>query len=366
MIRRRTSPDGLPYRLYERRGVRVYSIGYKLPSGKWAFRYECSVVDIARVAQLRRQAIEESARIRSDTPIGGFKGLVDAWFDWQEGLAHDNTKKRAASTIAENKRESKNLIKAFGHLSPDELTKTMGYEYLDACESVGRPEKGNKEISLARLILEYGIRTGMIEVNPFDGLKRNKTVKTRRYVEHSELALAVEVGRQLGGARLIVALCLQTAWLCVGRSVEARGLTRDMVKEDGLVWQDGKSKNKAPTFFEWTPELKATIDEAIAIKRNHVAGSMYVFGNMRGQKYTKGGWKAMLDDLMRECERVAVDRRLDFKKFNLQDCRPKGVSDKLERGDLDTREATRHTSDKMISTVYDRRKSKKATPAGRF
>lgn len=364
MIRRRTSPDGLPYRVYERHGVRVYSIGYKLPSGKWAYRYECPIGDINEIQKLRRQAIEESARIRLDTPTGGFTGLVGAWFDWQEGLAHSNTKKRAASTIAENKRESKNLLKAFGHLSPDEMTKTMGYEYLDACESAGRPEKGNKEISLARLILEYGIRTGMIAVNPFDGLKRNKTVKPKRYVDDAELALAVEVGRRLGGARLIIALCLQTAWLCVGRSVEARALTRDMVKDDGLVWVDGKTKSKAPTFFQWTPELKATIDAALAIQRNHVAGSMYIFGNMRGQKYTKGGWKAMLDDLMRECESTAADRGIEFKKFNLQDCRPKGVSDKLERGDLDTRDATRHTSEKMIATVYDRRKLKKATPSG--
>ena len=72
----------------------------------------------------------------------------------------------------------------------------------------------------------------------------------------------------------------------------------------------------------------------------------------------------MLDDLMRECESTAADRGIEFKKFNLQDCRPKGVSDKLERGDLDTRDATRHTSEKMIATVYDRRKIKKATPSG--
>ena len=50
--------------------------------------------------------------------------------------------------------------------------------------------------------------------------------------------------------------------------------------------------------IERGPELRATIDEAIAIKRNSLAGTMFIFGNMRGQRYTKGGWKAMLDDLM--------------------------------------------------------------------
>lgn len=51
-----------------------------------------------------------------------------------------------------------------------DLTKSMGYAYLDACTAAGRPEKGNKEIALCRLILEYGIRKGKIESNPFDGL----------------------------------------------------------------------------------------------------------------------------------------------------------------------------------------------------
>jgi integrase len=363
MIRRRITPDGLPYRLYERRGVRVYSIGYKLKSGKWAFRYECPVTDLNEVARLRRKAIEESTRIRSDRPIGGFEGLVKAWFDWQEALPLSSTKKRAASTIAENKRESVKIVTAFGHLQLDEITKTMGYEYLDACEAGNRPEKGNKEISLARVILEYGVRLGMIEANPFDGLRKNKTVTKQHYVENSDLSLALEVGRSMGGPYHIQALCLKTAYLCVGRSVEARAFTINHITDAGLVWHDGKTKTKAPTLFSWTPELRAIVDEALAVKRNHVAGSMFLFGNMQGQRYTKSGWGKLLGNLMDKCELVAAERKIEFHRFNLQHCRPKGVSDKLNRGDLDTRDATRHTSEKMISTVYDRRKMKKSTPS---
>ena len=49
MIRRRVHPDGLPARVYERKGVRVYSIGYKLANGAWAFRFQCDVTDVASV-----------------------------------------------------------------------------------------------------------------------------------------------------------------------------------------------------------------------------------------------------------------------------------------------------------------------------
>ena len=90
---------------------------------------------------------------------------------------------------------------------------------------------------------------------------------------------------------------------------------------------------------------------------------MYVFGSMRGQRHTKGGWKTMLDDLMRECIKEAAERKIAFLKFSLQDCRPKGVSDKLEAGHTDTQDATLHADGAMIARVYDRRQARKAKPA---
>jgi integrase len=371
MIRRRTSPDGLPFRVYERFGVRVYSIGYKMKSGKWAFRFECPVDDLRQIAQLRKKATLESANVHEDRPVGGFAGLVDDWFKWQEKLPGTDQRKRKDSTIAENKREAKNLKAAWGHLEVAEITRTMGYDYLDAClhstDKNGnprpRPEKGNKEMALARLILEYAVRKSMIDENPLDRLQRNKVKKTKRRVSAEEMALAVEMGRKFGGARLIVALALRTAWLCVRRSVEVRGLTRDAIREDGILWKDGKDESKPAILIEWSDELKATVQEALRVKRSNVAGTMYVFGNMRGQRYTKGGWKAMLDDLMRECEKEAKERKLAFRKFSLQDCRPMGVSDKLEKGHDDVQDATLHSDGKMVARVYDRREHKRAKPA---
>ncbi|MES2685720.1 MAG: hypothetical protein V4706_02800 [Pseudomonadota bacterium] len=377
MTRLRDEPDGLPYRVYERRGVRVYSIGYKMPTGVWAFKYECPVTDLLQVAKLRRRAIEESVNVMHEVPAGGFKGLVDDWFKWQEALPANAANKRAASTLKENRNEAKNLVQAWGHFEAHEITRAMAYDYLEAClhatfidkkdgnkvKPRPRPEKGNKEMALARLILEHGIRKRLIEVNPLDGLTKNKTKKTHRLVAQEEMDLAVSVGRRFGGSRLIVALALKTAWLCIRRSVEVRGIMRDAVKDTGMLWDDGKDKTKSQVLIEWSPELRETVNEALAIKRNHVAGSMYIFGNMRGQRYTKGGWKAMLDDLMRECEIEAAEKHIAFRKFNLQDCRPKGVTDKMERGDDDTQNATGHRDGKMIATVYDRRPVKRAKPA---
>lgn len=366
MIRRRKNQDGLPFRVYESRGKNIYSIGYKLASGKWAFRYKCPIGDLQQIAEIRSAAIRESTKLTAGiSPEGKTTGLILAWLDWQDRLPEDNIDKRAKSTIDENKREAENLKKAFGHIHPSNITMTDAYAYLDACAEVGRGQKGNKEIALLQRILEYGVRKGVMSANPIARVKKNKSTYQGQFVPDDAMELAVEVGRSFGGSKLIVALALKTAWLCVRRSVEVRRLTVQNITDDGIVWQDGKQvkgKRKPPVLIEWSDELKATIDEAKDIKRNKVHGTMFLFGNMKGQKYTTSGWKSCLGYLMDECEKVAAARKMAFKRFNLQDCRPKGVSDKLSSGQTDTQDATGHTTDRMIRQVYDRRQVKKAAP----
>lgn len=374
MIRRRDKPDGLPYRVYERFGVRLYSIGHKAEDGTWSFKLQCPVEDKAKVASTRREAIAKSNELGMGKPIEGtFGALADAWLKRQKALPDGTEGKRAETTLAENEREIAMLKKAFGRMQVAELEKADAYAYLDACllakDKLGkprpRPEKGNKEISLARVILEYGVRVRSIEVNPFTGFEKLVTRKTDRLVSDQELALAVEVGRKMGAPQHIVALALRTAWLCVRRSVEVRALTRDSITEAGLMWKAAKRQKGGAdkvALIEWSDQLKATIDEALAVKRNKLAGSWFVFGNLSGQRYTKGGWKATLSKLMAECVAEAERRKIAFLPFSLQDCRPKGVSDKLEQGDIDTMDATMHSSERMIRQVYDRRRVRVAKP----
>ena len=363
MIRARANPDGLPFRVYERYGQRVYSIGYKMKSGRWAFKFRCPVEDAAQIQKLRRNAIAESARVVEDAPEGGFAGLIDAWFDWQESLPDDSAKKRAASTIAENRNEARLLKADWGHFEVHEITRTMGYDYLEAYEHT-RPEKANKEIALARLILEYAIRKNLIQTNPLDRISKNKRVKKAgRYVTDDEMNIVVATGREMGGPYHIIALALKTAFLCVRRSFEVRKVTREAITDAGILWTDSKDPAKPKSLIQWSPELRETIDEVLSIKRNSLAGSFLLFGNMQGQRYTKSGWGKLLGTLMAASEEMASALDIEFRHFSLQDCRPKGVTDKLERGDTDTTNATLHTNEAMITRVYDRRQMKKATPA---
>jgi hypothetical protein len=378
MIRRRDKPDGLPYRLYERYGVRRYSIGYKGKDGAWLWRMDCPVADAVAVADLRRQAIARAAQVGAQVPPppdDSFSALAGAWLAWQDALPPSSSARRAESTLAENRRELDMLKKAFGHMPCSQIEKADAYAYLDACLVARdkakvlrpRPEKGNKEIALARAVLEWGVRRRWLPANPFVGVEKLTIQREARYVADHELALAQEVGRRMGGPQAICALALQTAWLCVRRSVEVRALTRDQITEAGIEWKAAKRQRGESVklgLIEWSPELRATIDQALAIKRHKLAGAWYVFGNLNGQRYTKGGWKATLAKLMTECEAEAARRKIAFRAFSLQDCRPKGVSDKMARGDTDTVDATLHSSERMVRQVYDRRRVRVAKPAG--
>jgi hypothetical protein len=64
-MRRRKINDGLPHRVYERRGRKIYSIGYKSKKNKWVFRLQCDVNDAGRIKQLRREATIKATALTS-------------------------------------------------------------------------------------------------------------------------------------------------------------------------------------------------------------------------------------------------------------------------------------------------------------
>ena len=365
MTRARAKCDGLPHRVYERRGTTTYSIGHKGRDGKWSFRLKCLITDKKGIEKLRREASGRALAMGLDGPeLETVSQLITDWLQSQAKLPQDSARKRKASTMAENIREAAKLNSVFGAMAITDMQPHHAYTYLDRCDELGRGPKGNKEISLFSVIMNRAVRKGILNVNLMANIEKLPTSPGTRYVEDSELELALSIGRRLGGASLIVALALQAAYLCVRRSVEVRDLQQADISEKGIMWIGGK---RSPTDFErrvvieWSPELRALIDEALTIKRRPDSSS-YVFGNLQGQRYTKGGWKSNLGRLMQACISHAQAHNIQFEAFNLQDLRPKAVSDKLSARHLDVVDATLHTSSRMVDQVYDRRRTRIAQP----
>jgi site-specific recombinase XerD len=379
-MRRRETPDGLPYRLYERHGMNIYSVGFKAADGTWTFRLRCKAHDRIRIMELRREAIRMWTEIHAPSTDSDptFGWLGDEWIKYQESLPANAGAKRSRKTLEENKREINTLKKVFGEVRLSDIQHAHGVQYVDECaravDADGKPrpriEKGNKEISLAKTIFAFAKDRGWMGSNPFSEVRKAKVVRNTepRYVTDDELNLVLKAGRAMGGPYHIMALCFQVAYYCSRRSVEARALTRDMLRPEGVVWTNGKQKagEKAmQVLIKWHPALRACIDEALACPRNKGISTFYVFGNMSGQQYTKGGWKANLTRLMARAGQLAEAEGIPFQAFSLQECRPKAVSDSLEATNYDYGQvmaATMHTTPKMLAKHYDRKRLRRADP----
>ena len=362
MIGRRKSPDGMPFRLYERVGKFKVSYGYKLPDGTWAFRLTAEASDKAACARIRTEAIDR-ANVLNGAPIegGGTEVLFRRYFAWQRGLPADSEDRKADSTLDENENnEAPRLIKVFGKMKPATIKPVHIYRYLALRAEQGAPAKANKEIALLSAVLEYGRRQGVLETNPCLNIKYNKTRPDTRYVTPAELDMVMRTARERGGMYLVGALCLRAAYLTVSRPDEMRKITRQSIGAQGLQMVVGKRKKgqaQRSKLIEWSTELRAVIDEALALQRTT---SMYVFGNSDGQPYTTSGWNTNLRRLMEHARKKAEKEGVEFQRFTLKDMRPAAVTDRVDAGDEKIVNATGHSSDRMVKQVYDRRKIKVA------
>lgn len=362
MIGRRKSPDGMPFRLYERVGKFKVSYGYKLPDGSWAFRLTAAASDKDACARIRAEAIDRANELNG-MPVesGATEALFKRYFTWQRSLPADSEERKADSTLDENEHnEAKRLLRTFGKVKPAVIKPVHIYKYLDGRAAEGAPAKANKEIALLSAVLEFGRRKGVLETNPCRDIKYNKTRPDTRYVTPAELDLVMRTARERGGMYVVGALCLRAAYLTVSRPDEMRKITRQAIKAEGVEMVVGKRKKghaQRSKLIEWSTELRAVIDEALSLQRTT---SLYVFGNSEGQPYTTSGWNTNLRRLMAHAEKKAKEEGIEFQRFTLKDMRPAAVTDRVDEGDETITNATGHSSDRMVRQVYDRRKTKSA------
>ena len=363
MIRRRASPDGLPFRVYCRPGKRWVSYIYKHRDGHEEQLARALANDRDALQVAKRTAILKGTELNEGAPADTtFAALVKDYFTWQEALPADSERKKASSTITNNKREGALLAKVFGAMQPDAISVQHVYKYQEIRELKGAGLAANKEISLLSAIVEYGRKHGRVTENVAKGIKRVPSRPRTRRVEWDELEQLVEVARELGPAQTIMALAARTAWLTLRRPPEILSLSRTAIGDDGILFHAAKRKAgqaERSITISWSPILRETIEEVLTVKRHSVAGSWLVFGNLAGQRYSKSGWGTMWGRMMDAVQ----EKHPGFVRFTLQDCRPGGVTTKRERGDLDTVDATMHSDSRMVERVYDRRKTRGAKPA---
>lgn len=361
MIGRRKSPDGMPFRLYISKGKFKTSYGYKLPNGKWAFRLSAPTNQLEEVAKIRAEAIDKAEILNGTKAAPNTTAdLISRYFSWQEALPRDSEMRKAAITLKENKVEAEWLKTVFGAMPPEAIKPKHVYMYLTKRAEKGAPAKANKEIALLSAVLEYGRRIGELEANPCRGIKYNKTKPRQKRVALQDKDFAMQIARKHGGSYVVLALCVEAAYLTVSRPGEMRELKRSAIMPDGVEVAVGKRKAgeaKKMKLIEWSPALRAVITEALQLQKTT---SMYIFGNTSGQVYSRSGWNTIWKRLMVHCEREAKEAGIEFERFALWDMRPTAVTERKDAGDTAITNATGHSDERMVNLVYDRRKVKRA------
>lgn len=364
MIGRRSSPDGLPFRLYKSAGKRTTSFGYKDASGKWVFRFSAPTVRPDKIAEIRARAIEEANKLNhvAQPHANDITHLIDRYFKWQDDMPLGDERRKAISTLKENKRERNWLDNFFGKMTPSALAAHHIYKYLDL-RGKAAPAKANKEIALLSAVFEYGRRVGEIEVNICRGIEYNPTRPKTKLVKPDEITFMLTVATEMGGQYIVQGLCAKAAYHAVGRPDEMRLLRRNSIKEEGVEIPVGKRRKGAAQrhkLAEWNDGLRTAVNDAKALQK---VPSVYIFANARGGAYNRNSWSNIWQKLMDRCETQAKDAGIEFTRFTLSDMRPTSVTKRMSDGDTRITDATGHSDDKMANKVYDRRsvKSFKAT-----
>jgi integrase len=268
---------------------------------------------------------------------------------------------KAPKTQTENRRQIDRLRPAFGAVALCDLEPQHVYQYVDK-----RTAKvaAHREIEVLSHAFTKAVQWGLIKAHPFKGEVRLEGEAPRtRYVEDWELveALALPSKRRKGSV-LMVQAYLRIKMLTGLRKGDILHLTKSQCQEDGIhvtLRKTQKTTGKR-VVYEWSPELRAAIDEAVAVRP---ALSPFLFCNKFGQSLfndEKGTTKGFDDIWQAFIGRVVADTKVT-ERFTEHDLRAKVGSDaeSLERA----KQLLAHSDSRMTERVY-RRKPERIKPAG--
>lgn len=236
------------------------------------------------------------------------------------------------------------ILPRFGHMRPSQFRPMHAAMYLREMRSLGRPVRGNREISMLGSVFDYGLSIGAVETNPCKGVRRNREQPRDRLVSIAEVNMLLELAEAKGGGKLMVALIALTVALTGRRRNEVLWLQRENLTPEGIEVEDSKTRRYGTRRYliRWSPLLRRVIDLASSSRNSAV----YVFPTRFGNPYTDSSFRREWASLMQLYERQTGER------FRAHDLRALYVSTMLGRG----AQPNTHRSEATMRRVYDRRR----------
>jgi integrase len=192
---------------------------------------------------------------------------------------------KAPKTQHDYRRYLGRLREVFGDCRLTSVRRSDIAQYLDRRSA---KIEGNREIACLSSVFQSAIRWGWCDENPCRGAPRNPERRRLRLPTDAELAaIRMAASEQL---RCMVDLVLLTG-LRKGDLLKIRLPDLD---DRGLRVE--VQKTGAVVTFEWSEELREVTERARCLRRR--VGSLFLFANRRGQRYTTSGfdsiWKSAL------------------------------------------------------------------------
>lgn len=280
---------------------------------------------------------------------------------------------KAPTSQSQNTIWIKQLRTVFGEMPLTNIKPQHIYKYVDMrshkkVNLTGRITGGkitaHREIEVLSHAFTKAVEWGYIDKHPFKGEVRLEGEKPRdRYVEDWEVleCLSLTSTRTKGSVNAIQAYIRLKLMTGMARSDLLR-LTAANIKDDGLYIQRHKTAHSTGkrTIYEWTPELRASIQMTRAARP---VLSAFLFCNRKGEGYINEetgeshGWDSMWQRFM---DRVLKETKIE-NRFTEHDLRAKCASDAttLEHA----RALLSHADARTTEAIY-RRKPERVKPLG--
>lgn len=294
--------------------------------------------------EAKRQLLE----LEGEAPERGtVADYLDQLMDARQKLV--KAKKLAQSTYSSNELEIIQLNKAFGKMDPAAIRPMHVWKYLHVFRGAESPVRANREIALLSTMFNSLIGAGVVDVNPCNGVERNREEARTRLVNDAEFTefLKFCARRSESGKRMAIAAYI--AYLTGKAQGQVLKLTRHAILPEGIAFS--ARKRGAGTLVEWTPRLRRMVRYALAMPST--VAPLFVIHTKDGTPYTSDGFKSVWQRLMNAwCDR-------GNERFTFHDLRAKAVTDMIDQG-RKASDLTGHRQESTINRVYDRRRLRKS------
>lgn len=347
-------------RLQKYTGAKKVSYYYLYPNGASETLASAPLGDRQAINEAERIAKRKALDIQQGKVIAGSVAEMIDRFKTEIDKIHYRDQSRDG--IAVRNGTYANLTKFFGAMHPASLKTIHGYQFMEDRAKSGAPAKGVKELALMSTICHQAVEWGLIEHNPFIGMRRKRHDKDVRTITRSQVVRFYLWSQKQTPQFKVLGCAALFTYLTGFRAAEVRPYHTSGLSKEGVRVVNAKRKkgeDETVKLREWSMKLRAVVARA---KQAHSVERLYLFANRHGKPYTRSGWGSVWQDAMKAwigCEEKDLVEHPQY--FSLLDVRPAAITKKLERRDEDAYDFAAHANKATTHAHYDRRKIKKAS-----